>query len=186
MMPQGLNETYICLIPKVKCPLKITEFRPISLCNIIYKIISMVLANRLKKILPEVINEEQSVFVLGRQITDNVLIAFETMHHINQKRVGKEGLMAVKLDMSKVYDRVEWAYLEVIMRKLGFQERWVSLSMMCVKTVSFSALINGELKGRIIPTRGLQQGDPILSYLYALKACQPCFGGRLVWVGLKV
>ena len=186
MMPQGLNETYICLIPKVKCPLKITEFGPISLCNIIYKIISMVLANRLKKILPEVINEEQSVFVLGRQITDNVLIAFETMHHINQKRVRKEGLMAIKLDMSKVYDRVEWAYLESIMRKLGFQERWVSLSMMCVKTVSFSVLINGELKGKIIPTRGLQQGDPILPYLCALRACQPCFGGRLVWVGLKV
>ena len=91
----------------------------------------------------------------GRQITDNVLIAFKTMHHINQKRDGKEGLMVVKLDMSKVYNRVKWAYLEKIMRKLGFQERWISLTMMCIKVVSFSILINGEPKGRIILTRGL-------------------------------
>ena len=141
-MPLGLNDTYICLIPKVKCPKKISEFRPISLCNIIYKVISKVLANRLKKILLEVISEEHSAFVPRRQITDNVFIAFETMHRINQKRDGKEGLMAIKLDMSKVYDRVKWAYLEEITRKLGFQERWISLTMICVKTVSFSVLID--------------------------------------------
>ena len=153
-MPQVLNETYICLIPKVKCPQKISEFRPISLCNVICKIISMVLANRLKKILPEVISEEQSAFVLGRQIIDNVLINYKTMNCINQKGKGMEGLMEVKLDVSKAYDRIEWVYLEKVMRKLGFQERWISLSMMCVKSVSFSVLINGESKGRIISTRG--------------------------------
>jgi len=104
IMPQGLNETYICLIPKVKCPQKIIEFRPISLCNVIYKIISKVLANKLKKTLPEVISEEQSAFVPRRQITDNVLVAFETMHRKIQKRTEKEGLMAVKLNMIKAYD----------------------------------------------------------------------------------
>lgn len=105
-MPRSLNETYICLIPKVKCPQKITEFYPISLCNVIYKIVSKVLANRLKKILPEVIGEE-SAFVPRRQITDNVLVAFVVMHRINQKRKGKEGWMAVKFDISKAYDKVK-------------------------------------------------------------------------------
>lgn len=155
-MPNGLNETFICLIPKVNCPQKITEFCPISLCNVVYKLVSKVLANKLKKILHEMISESQSAFVLGRQITDNdVLVAFETTHCIDQRRKGKKGLMAIKLDMSKAYDRVEWAFLEVMMRKLGFGERWIRLMLMCVKTVSYSVLINGEPKGKIAPMRGL-------------------------------
>ena len=144
IMPIRLNDTYICLIPKVNSPQKITEYRLISLCNVIYKIVAKVLANRLKGVLPKVINDAQSAFVPGRQITDNVLAAFEVMHCINQRRKGKEGLMAIKLDMSKAYDRVEWGFLEVMMRKMGFQDRWISFMMMCVNTVSYSVLINGE------------------------------------------
>ena len=123
IMPNGLNDTYICLIPKVKSPQKITEYRPISLCNVIYKIVAKVLANRLKGVLSEVISDAQSAFVPRRQITDNVLVAFEVMHCINQRRKGKEGLMAIKLDMSKAYNRVEWGFLEAMMRKMGFQGR---------------------------------------------------------------
>ena len=155
-MPCGINDTFICLIPKVKSPQKITEFRPISLCNVIYKIMSKILANRLKRILPVVIDESQSAFVPGRLIMDNVLVAFETMHCINQRNKGKEALMAIKLDMSKAYDKVELAYLEAMMRKMGFHEKWISLIMMCVNVVSFSVLINNEPKGKIIPSRGLR------------------------------
>ena len=78
--------------------------------------------------------------------------------------------MAIKLDMRKACDWVEWAYLEAMMRKLGFQERWIDLMMMCVTTVSYSMLINGKPKGRIIPTHGLRQGDPISLYLFHLCA----------------
>ena len=155
-IPPHANETYICLVPKTKNPQKISEYRPINLCNVIYKIMSKVLANQLKKILPMVISEAQSAFVPGRLISDNVLVTFETMHTIDQQRKGKEGLMAIKLDMSKVYDRVEWSYLEAIMRRMGFQDRWISLVMMCMSMVTYSVLINGEPRGTIIPTRGLR------------------------------
>lgn len=106
----------------------------------------------------------------GRQIKDNVLVAFKTMHCINKKRKGKKGMMAIKLDMSKAYDRVEWSYLEAIMRRMGFQERWIAFSMMCVKNMSYSVFINGVLKGCINPTWGLCQGDPISFYLFLLCA----------------
>jgi len=155
VMPSDLNETFICLIPKVKSPQKITEFKSISLCNVIYKIISKVLANRLKRILTIVIDESQSAFVPRRLITDNVLVEFETMHCIDQRKKGKEALMAIKLDMSKAYDRMEWVYLEVMMRSLGFHDKWISLIIMRMTTVSYLVLINDEPKGKITPSRGL-------------------------------
>ena len=102
-----INHTNITLIPKVKSPENITEFKPISLCNVVYKLVSKVLANRLKMVLPAVVSENQSAFQAGRVIIDNVLMAFETLHYMKNHQSGKSGFMALKLDMSKAYDRVE-------------------------------------------------------------------------------
>ena len=108
---KAFNETLISLIPKVEHPIFVSQLRPISLCNVFYKIISKILVNRLKPILGQCISQNQSAFVPGRQIIDNVLMAHEYIHWLNRKRNGKESYMAIKLDMLKAYDRVEWGFL---------------------------------------------------------------------------
>ncbi|WVZ57475.1 hypothetical protein U9M48_007856, partial [Paspalum notatum var. saurae] len=163
-MPQRWNETIIVLIPKVRNLEKLKDLRPISLCNLISK----VLANRLK-VLPDVISPSQSAFVPGRLITDNVLLAYELTHYLKNRRHGNTGLAAIKLDMSKAYDRVEWTFLEKIMLKLGFASSWVDLIMKCVSTVSYRVRINGEYSEQFLQ-RGLRQGDPLSPYLFILCA----------------
>ncbi|XP_045083332.1 uncharacterized protein [Aegilops tauschii subsp. strangulata] len=133
-IPEGWNETIVVLIPKVRNPDRIKDLRPISLCNVVYKLVSKVLANRLKQILDEIISANQSAFVPGRLISDNTILAYEMTHFMRRKRRGKDVYMALKLDMSKAYDRVEWLFLEGIMKKLGFIDEFVQLIMKCVKT----------------------------------------------------
>ena len=121
----------------------------------IYKIISKVLANRLKQVLPNIISPIQSAFVPGHLITDNVLLAYETLHTMNCKKKGKKGYMALKLDVSKAYDRVEWTFLQGVMQRLGFPETWIERVMSCVTTTSFSILMNGRPYGNVLPTKGI-------------------------------
>ena len=131
-IPKAINHTFLTLIPKIQSPRKITDFRPISLSNVLYKLIAKVLANRLKPRLPQLISETQSAFMSERLITNNILVAHETLHHLKSKRFGKIGFMALKLDMRKAYDRVEWKFLEQIMQKMGFAPKWIQLISTCI------------------------------------------------------
>lgn len=144
-MPQGWNTTTVVLIPKMDNPERIKDLLPISMCNVVYKIASKVLSNRLKVyyLTCDIISPNQSAFVPGHLITDNVLLAYEITHHLQNKRDGKEGYAAVKLDMSKAYDRVEWDFLKKIMLKMGIQNEWVETIMKCIRSVSYHIKVNG-------------------------------------------
>ncbi len=120
---KSVNYTHIALIPKIKSP------KSMHLCIVLYKIILKVLANRIKKVLSQVISDTQSAFVPGRLITDNLLVAFESLNYMKIKRQGRTTHMVVKLDMSKAYNKVEWDFLRVMMEKMGFDDRWIHLIM---------------------------------------------------------
>lgn len=155
---KDLNHTFIALIPKIKDPNRMVDYRPISLCNVVYKLISKSLANQLKKIIDDIISPNQLAFILKRLISDNVLVDFECIHKINNKTYGGEGALMLKLNMNKAYDRVEWTFLEKMMVSMGFSVGWINKVMACVKSASFSA------PTRVFhPERALRQG--ILSRL---------------------
>jgi hypothetical protein len=106
----GINTTFIALVPKVSHASLVHNFLPISLCNVVYKLISKVLANRLKLVLPSIISKQQSAFVPRRLISDNILVAYKALHTMATRMKGKKGYMAIKVDISKAYDRVEWSF----------------------------------------------------------------------------
>ncbi|XP_030478300.1 uncharacterized protein LOC115695372 [Cannabis sativa] len=175
-----VNQTLIVLIPKRPNPEQITDYRPISLCSTFYKIISRVLVNRLKPILSRIISPSQSAFLPSRLISDNIIIGQEVMHSLTHRKSGKLGWMALKLDMAKAFDRVEWVFIRKIMEHFLFPKRFIDLIMACVSTATFSFSLNQQVLGTIKPTRGIRQGDPLSPYLFLL-----CYEGLSSLINYK-
>ncbi|XP_050273143.1 uncharacterized protein LOC126716155 [Quercus robur] len=141
-----LNQTLVALIPKQPGPETVSQYRPISLCNTIYKIISKIIVLRLCPLLPSLISPMQTTFLEGRRGTDNVIIAQELIYSL-RKRKGRMGFMVIKIDLEKAYDRLEWSFIKMVLQHFGFLESMIKLIMSCVSTTTTTALLfNGNRK----------------------------------------
>jgi len=127
------------------------DLRLISLCNVLYKMVSKLLANRLKRCLDKCVSEEQSAFVEARSILDNALIATEIIHSMKRKMKGWQGELALKIDISKAYDIVDWGLIRGMLIRMGFSEKWIQWMMMCVSFVTYSVLMNFDRVRPIVP-----------------------------------
>eukprot|EP00253_Pinus_taeda_P030838 PITA_30838 len=146
---KSLNSTFLALIPKVEDAKTPDKFRPIALCNVICKIISKVIANRLKTIFPGIISEEKSGYVEGRQILDNILLAQEMIHSLHSR---KEAGMLMQLDLSRAYDKVSWRHLEAVLEAFGFCRTWIKWILALIKSPRYSILVNGAPSAPFTPS----------------------------------
>ena len=166
------NSSFLALIPKEKGANSFNRFKPISLCNTSYKIITKIIATRLKRILPGIIPENQGGFIKGRKILDNIILVQEAIHSSFQRN---EKGMAIKLDLANAFDRVRHDFLFAVMTKFGFSQAFISWIKGCVGDPWIAPLINGRPTNFFKASRGLRQGCPLSPLLYAIQVLMLSF-----------
>jgi hypothetical protein len=160
-----LNNTFIVLIPKSNLPRQFKDFRPISLCNLCYKIISKIIARRLRPFLSRALSEEQLGFLKGRQILDAVGVAQECIHSIKTKKLKA---ILLKLDLKKAFDCINWNFLHLILIQSGFGTITTNWILGCISSATLAILINGEATKVFHCERGLRQGCPLSPLTFIL------------------
>ncbi len=161
------NSAFLALIPKEKGANIFSIFRPISLCNTGYKLITKIIANKLKPILPKIIPENQGGFIQGRQIVDNFILVQEAIH---SSILHKEQGMEIKLDLANAFDRVNHSFLFNIMSKFGFGENFIKWIRACILELWIAPLVNGRATDFFKASRGLRQGCPLSPLLFVIQA----------------
>lgn len=164
-MGENTKTSHLALIPKEPNPLSFDRFRPISLCNVSYKIITKILANKLKKLLPTLVSENQRGFVPKRQITDNFILVQEAIH--NSLHRNERG-MIIKLDMANAFDRVNHQFLAVVLRKFGISNKFINIIMECISNPWTTPPINGRPSRYFRSSRGLRQSCPLSPFLFII------------------
>lgn len=160
---EKFNYTDLILFPKGKTQSIPVDYRPIGLCNVIYKIMSKTLSNRLPGVLPSLISLFRSAFIKGRTATDGPLVGMEILHHISKS---SSNPITLKLDLSKAFDRIEWNVLLYVLRRMQFPESFINIIHQCISTSHIAIKFNGTKSTYFKPSRGLQQGDPISPLLF--------------------
>ena len=163
VFPRGCNASFLALIPKVADPHLLNDYRPISLIGCMYKIMAKLLAKRMKKVLPTIIDEAQSAFIEGRHLLHSALIANEV---IDEAKRSTKSCLVFKVDYKKAYDSVSWDFLFYMLRRTDFSPEWVKCIEGCMKSTSISVLVNGSPTAEFLPQRGLRQRDPLALFLF--------------------
>jgi hypothetical protein len=166
-MPSEINQTFISLIPKKNNPTVPQDYMPISLCNVIYKIITKSLANRIKNHLPNYVNQAQSTFIAHRHISANIIITQEIIHSFNLKS-WKEQAFTLKIDLAKAFNRLEWNFISAALQRLGLNHNFINLIRACISFPTFVVLVNDEPSGHFNSQRGLRQGCALSPYLFVI------------------